>query len=56
MSNPLRCTEKLLSTVFQDSDDGITAQGPKVYPCVCPEDAGASFTLEIADELIVTKV
>ena len=40
-------------TVFTYNEDGISIRIPNVYAWVCPEDGEASFTPEIADELIV---
>ena len=46
--------KKWQQTVFEYSEGGISIRIPNVYAWVCPEDGEASFTPEIADELIIT--
>ena len=41
-------------TTFEYEDDGVRVQVPNVPAWVCPRDGAASFTPEVADELIAT--
>jgi hypothetical protein len=42
------------ATTFEYEDDGVRVQVPNVLAWVCPQDGEASFTPEVADELIAT--